>query len=192
LGRLIQPYLAEAKRHAGAAKLVAESFVKLERANLALGVMCTVAPSQFITFLGRFRADTPGIAITLVDDVPDRLCELLTKGELDGEFYFSRINCEFQDVLGDICRMRGVRLIKSYESEREDWILTMVAAGLGVCFLPEFTAAFPGVIGCPVVSPSVARSVYLVSVAGRRQSPPVKTFIRAVRHYPWSAGGIVD
>jgi DNA-binding transcriptional LysR family regulator len=81
----------------------------------------------------------------------------------------------------------GVRLIKSYESEREDWILTMVAAGLGVCFLPEFTAAFPGVIGCPVVSPSVARSVCLVSVAGRRQSPPVKTFIHAVRHYPWSA-----
>ena len=36
-----------------------------------------------------------------------------------------------------------IRLIRSYRSEREDWILTMVAAGMGVCFLPEFGTPFP-------------------------------------------------
>jgi DNA-binding transcriptional LysR family regulator len=105
--------------------------------------------------------------------------------ELDGEFYLSRINCEFYDVLDDMCRNQGANLIKSYQSEREDWILTMVAAGLGVCFLPEYTAVFPGVVGCPVVSPSVERSVCLVTVAGRRPSSPVRAFIHAVRRYPW-------
>jgi LysR family hydrogen peroxide-inducible transcriptional activator len=48
LSRLVQPHLAEAKRHAGTAEPVAESFVKLERADLVLGVMCTIASAQFI------------------------------------------------------------------------------------------------------------------------------------------------
>lgn len=55
--------------------------------------------------------------------------------DLDGEFYLPRINCEFHDILEELCREYG--LVKSYQSEREDWILTMVAAGMGVCFLPE-------------------------------------------------------
>jgi hypothetical protein len=76
-------------------------------------------------------------------------------------------------------------LVKLYQSEREDWILTMVAAGMGVCFLPEYTATFPGVVGCPVVSPAVARNVCLVSVASRRWSPPVAAFVKAVRRHPW-------
>ena len=231
LGRLIEPHLAEVVAQTGEAKQTAARFLKLEKANLALGVMCTIAPVQFVSFLGRFRADNPGVEVTLLEEVPNRLCDLLVKGdldvalmarpdgfpaplkasglyserfviacaaghrlaaknevpmaELDGEFYLSRINCEFYDVLDDMCRDRGVNLIKSYQSEREDWILTMVAAGLGVCFLPEYTAIFPGVVGCPVVSPCVERNVCLVTVAGRRPSSPVKTFVHAVRRYPW-------
>lgn len=231
LGRLIEPHLAEIMARAGEAKQTAARFIKLEKAQLALGVMCTISPLQFVSFLSRFRADNPGVDITLLEDVPNQLSDLLVRGELDlaimakpdgfsdplralelyserfviacsaghrfadkreipmaemdGEFYFSRINCEFYDALDQMCIKEGVKLIKSYSSEREDWILTMVAAGLGVCFLPEYTATFPGVIGCPVVSPSVTRSVCLVTVAGRRPSSPVKAFVNAVRRYPW-------
>jgi hypothetical protein len=55
-----------------------------------------------------------------------------------------------------------------------------VAAGLGVCFLPEHAAVFSGVIGCPVVLPSVVRKVCLVTVAGRRASSPVKAFVETL------------
>jgi DNA-binding transcriptional LysR family regulator len=231
LGRLIEPHLTEVVARAKEAKHTAARFLKLEEASLSLGVMCTIAPVQFVGFLGRFRADNPGVDVTLLEHVPDRLCDLLVSGdldvalmarpggfepplratelyserfvvacaaghriamrntvpmaELDGEFYLSRINCEFFDVLDDMCRHQGVNLIKSYQSEREDWILTMVAAGLGVCFLPEYTAVFPGVVGCPVILPSVSRSVCVVTVAGRRQSPPVRAFIKAVQQYDW-------
>ncbi len=234
LGRLIEPHLIEVLARAGDVKQAARRFLKLQHASLAVGVMCTIAPMQFVTFLGRFRADNPGIDITLLEAVPDKLCELLASGEvdvvlmarpggfdapfqtmelyserfviacstghrfaaraevsvaeLDGEFYLSRINCEFYDVLGDICRDQGAKLIPSYRSEREDWILTMVAAGMGVCFLPEYTAVFPGVIGCLVVAPSVARKVCLVTVAGRRRSPPLAAFIHAVQRYRWPSG----
>jgi LysR family transcriptional regulator, hydrogen peroxide-inducible genes activator len=236
LGRLIEPHLTEIMAQAGEAKQTATRFLKLEGASLSVGVMCTVAPVQFVSFLGRFRADNPGIEITLLEGLPDQLCDLLAKGELDvalmarpdgfsaplqasklyserfviacsaghrfameneirmadldGEFYLSRINCEFYDVLDDLCREHGANLVKSYQSEREDWILTMVAAGMGVCFLPEYTAAFPGVVGCPVVSPEVARNVCLVSVAGRRWSPPVAAFVKAVRHHPWPSASV--
>jgi DNA-binding transcriptional LysR family regulator len=232
LGRLIQPHLTEIMKKTGEVKETATRFLRLEDANLKLGTMCTISPVPFVNFLDRFRVDNPGIEVTLLEGMPDELCDLLAKGELDvawmarpdgfsaplrasklyserfviacsaghrfamqseirmtdldGEFYLSRINCEFYHVLDDLCRTHGAKLVKSYQSEREDWILTMVAAGMGVCFLPEYTATFPGVVSCPVVSPAVARDVCLVSVAGRRWSPPVEAFVHAIRRHSWS------
>jgi LysR family hydrogen peroxide-inducible transcriptional activator len=83
LGRLIEPNLQEVMAHTGEVKSTATRFLKLEQANLALGVMCTIAPVQFVSFLDRFRADNPGCEITLLESTPDRLCDLLVKGELD-------------------------------------------------------------------------------------------------------------
>lgn len=238
LGRLIEPHLTEIMLREKDVQRTAQGFLRLDNASLSLGVMCTIAPLQFVTFLGRFRAAHPGVEVTLLEHVPDRLGELLVNGELDvalmarpdgfpdplramplyserfviacsaghrfatqalvgmaeldGEFYFSRINCEYNDVLDDLCLKHGANLMRSYRSEREDWILTMVAAGMGVCFLPEYTATFPGVVGRPVVSPSVARDVCLVTVAGRRPSPPLATFMQAVRTYPWPSPLVPD
>ena len=73
----------------------------------------------------------------------------------------------------------------SVPSEREDWILTLVAAGMGICFLPEFSNTIPGVISRPVIEPSIEREVCLVTIAGRRWSSPVAAFVRAVRQYKW-------
>jgi LysR family transcriptional regulator, hydrogen peroxide-inducible genes activator len=193
--------------------------------------MCTIGPVRFVSFLSRFRADNPGIEITLVEAVPERLTELMVKGELDvallaqpsgfaaplqpqplyrerfviacsaghpfarknavrvaeldGQPYLARINCEYFDALRDVCHANGSRLLGSFRSEREDWILTMVAAGMGICFLPEFSNTIPGVISRHVVSPSIVREVCLVTVAGRRWSSPLSAFVRAVRDYRW-------
>ena len=83
LGRLIEPHLAEVVAQAGEVKRTAARFLKLEKANLAVGVMCTIAPVQFVSFLGRFRADNPGVEVTLLEEVPERLCDPLVSGELD-------------------------------------------------------------------------------------------------------------
>ena len=42
LGRLIEPHLAEIVVRAGEAKQTAARFIKLEKAQLSLGVMCTI------------------------------------------------------------------------------------------------------------------------------------------------------
>ena len=83
LGRLIGPHLAEIIARAGEAKQTAARFIKLEKAQLSVGVMCTISPLQFVSFLSRFRADNPGVEITLLEDVPNKLSDLLVRGELD-------------------------------------------------------------------------------------------------------------
>jgi DNA-binding transcriptional LysR family regulator len=75
-----------------------------------------------------------------------------------------------------------------FQSEREDWIQMMVAAGFGVCFLPEFSPTIPGVRTQPVTDPEVIREVSLVSMSGRRFSPAVMTFVHAIRSHDWSQG----
>ena len=233
LGRMLEPHLTEVLTRTQVAKETAQRFLRLDSAHLKLGVMCTIGPVRFVSFLSRFRADNPGIDITLTEAVPDRLCDLLVKGELDvaliarpdgfalplqpqplyrerfiiacsaghpfsrknavtiadldGQPYLQRINCEYRDFLRDTCHANGSHLSGAFRSEREDWILTMVAAGMGICFLPEFSNTIPGVIGRPVIQPSVEREVCLVTVAGRRWSSPLSAFVRAVRQYRWPA-----
>jgi DNA-binding transcriptional LysR family regulator len=107
--------------------------------------------------------------------------------EVAGETYLSRINCEQQDRINALCRERGFDLAVGYKSEREDWIQTMVMAGMGICFTPQFSPVLPGLLTRPVVEPEVVREVPLVTVAGRRYSPAVLVFIKAIGRYGWPA-----
>jgi LysR family transcriptional regulator, hydrogen peroxide-inducible genes activator len=64
--------------------------------------------------------------------------------EVDGESYLLRINCEFKDDFRELREQQGVEMRHAYRSEREDWIQTMVMAGIGICFLPEYSVLLPG------------------------------------------------
>jgi DNA-binding transcriptional LysR family regulator len=233
LGRLMRPHLEEILAQAETARVRARRFLKLESATLNLGVMCTIGPVRFMSFLTQFRKDHPGIELALIEGVPRRLSELLAEGqldvaimaqsdpfaerfdvrpiyrerfmitfpmghrfsamnavpvrEMDGEAYLRRINCEYREELGDICRDNGAKIDIVYASEREDWIQSMVAAGLGVAFMPQYSPTLPGVMARPVVDPEVVREVALVTLAGRRFSPAVLRFVQAVRAYDWPA-----
>lgn len=107
--------------------------------------------------------------------------------DVAGEPYLLRINCEYRNFIGELCGQYGVEVRSAYRSEREDWIMAMVAAGMGVCFLPEYSATHPGVCHRPVAGPDIVREVSLISVAGRPLSPAASTFAKAVRDYDWSA-----
>ncbi len=233
LGRLMQPHLEEVMARTQAARESASRFLRLESAHLRLGVMCTISPMRFVGFLNRFRADHPGIEMTLTESVPPRLAESLLRGEIDvavmaqpdafderlrpeplyrerfvlacptghpferrnvvamrdmdGQIYLQRVNCGFRDQLRERCEAAGAHIVRSYRSEREDWIQTMVAAGMGVCFMPEYSATHPGLVLRCVEEPEVTREICAVTVAGRRWSPPLASFIRAIRQYQWPA-----
>jgi LysR family hydrogen peroxide-inducible transcriptional activator len=107
--------------------------------------------------------------------------------DVDGESYLLRINCEYKDHLRAVREEQGVELRHAYRSEREDWIQTMVMAGIGIAFLPEYSVLLPGLQTRPLVDPEVTRDISLVTIAGRRHSPAVAAFVRAIKAYPWPA-----
>ena len=81
------------------------------------------------------------------------------------ETYLRRINCEYRDYLAERLSEHGLAVRVGFQSEREDWIQMMVAAGFGVCFLPEFSPTIPGVRLQLVSDPEVvARGIARVDV----------------------------
>lgn len=105
--------------------------------------------------------------------------------DVAGESYLLRVNCEMVEQFEQILTERDIPLGDVYKSEREDWIQSMVMAGMGICFLPEFSPVIPGLQVRPLTAPEVAREICLVTVAGRRYSPAVAVFIDAIRNFAW-------
>ncbi|HTV67945.1 MAG TPA: LysR family transcriptional regulator [Rhizobiaceae bacterium] len=116
---------------------------------------------------------------------PFEMRNTLQVADVRGEAYLERINCEYGDYIDALCKDLGFEIHSAYRSEREDWILAMVAAGMGVCFIPEFSASQPGVCHRPIVEPEIVREVSLVSVADRLSSPAVAAFVAAVKAHDW-------
>jgi LysR family hydrogen peroxide-inducible transcriptional activator len=231
-GRMMRPHLQEVLGRRDHARNVARGFLKLEAAQLTLGVMCTIGPTLFVGFLNTLRETHPGIEITVIENVPGRLGELLLNGSLDvalmaqpgafderlkavpvyrerfglafpsghrfeerntihvtdvrDETYLSRVNCEYRDYFIELCGEYGVGFQRGFRSEREDWIMTMVAAGMGICFLPEYSAIHPGIRHRLVAGPEVARTVSVVSVEGRDLPPAAISFAEEARAYDWT------
>jgi LysR family hydrogen peroxide-inducible transcriptional activator len=102
--------------------------------------------------------------------------------DLDGEPYLNRVNCEFYGCsLFDGCAAWNT----VYRSERDDWILAMIASGLGFGFMPENCISHPGVVARPLVEPEYWREVNLVTVRGRPHSPALGALVREAMRTQW-------
>jgi len=113
--------------------------------------------------------------------------EMIPFSALEGESYLSRQNCEYREHIRAIRETLGVKMRYCFRSEDEDWIQVLAATGLGICVLPQNKPTVPGLITRPLSDPSVSRSIWLVTVAGRRFSPAVAAFMGAARQFPWPA-----
>lgn len=106
--------------------------------------------------------------------------------DLRGERYLNRANCEFNGWPGGIFTKPEIGCPMVYRSERDDWLLAMIAAGLGFGFLPEHCVAQPSVVARPLVDPEFWREVSLMTVRGRPHSPAVGALIREAMRVPWA------
>lgn len=100
-------------------------------------------------------------------------------GELVGEDYLERLNCEFDEYYADHFGDQPFDLNVRYSSEREDWIQAMIVAGYGIAILPEYLPLMPGIMIRPLSQPSMTREVSLLTIRGRRHAPAADAFIRA-------------
>jgi DNA-binding transcriptional LysR family regulator len=104
---------------------------------------------------------------------------------MNAENYIHRNNCEFAGYADAILAEQGVTCTPTYWSDRDDWTLAMVAAGLGFAFLPANSAKYAGVVALPIVEPEFWREVNLVSVRGRPHSPAVGALVREAMSKKW-------
>jgi DNA-binding transcriptional LysR family regulator len=104
---------------------------------------------------------------------------------ISGESYLARANCEYYGAFERIIGEQQLTIDDVYRSEREDWIQTMIMAGMGIAFMPEFSPLLPGLQTRPIVQPEVSRQICLATVAGRRFSPAVAAFVKAIDAFKW-------
>jgi DNA-binding transcriptional LysR family regulator len=100
--------------------------------------------------------------------------------EVSGEAYVDRLSCEMRESVMAVCAEQEIELYAHVRSEREDWIESMVAAGLGFAFLPESSVVHRGVVARPLTDPAVERQLLLADVRGRQRSPAAQALARAL------------
>lgn len=232
LGRTVRPHLQQIYDEALSAKRLARDVVKLKKASLKLGVMCTIAPTQLIDLITSIQTRYDGIEIEITDASARELENVLLEGDMEvavlcrpdrelderihalplfreqmmvvippnhllamkdairvkdlqGMNYVNRAKCEFNGYAGQFFREQGVECKTVYRSERDDWVVAMIRAGLGFGFMPEFSVTDPAVIARPLIEPDFWRTVNLCTVRGRPHSPAVGALVREAMRVSW-------
>ena len=82
-----------------------------------------------------------------------------------------RLHCEFRSALIGHFMDRNIVMRPRVHSEREDWLQQMVAAGVGICALPERSAIVGGIALRPVAGLDLSREVSLCCRLGLSGNP---------------------
>ena len=168
--------------------------------GLATGVEIELYIGRHDELCGRLEEMECDVAVTNVGDAaPDwsvvarlydeRYAVLLPPGhrlgarrevrlaDLAGEPYVDRLACELREQVATACASRRLDLYASHRTEREEWVQSLVQAGLGFAFMPEYSI-LPGTetLTRPLVEPAITRTVSLVRNADRAASPAAKLF----------------
>jgi len=118
----------------------------------------------------------------------DPLCQrnAIRMADLNGRRYLGRAHCEYYEHLRQArLRLGNVEFERPYSSSRDDWVQSMVLAGLGFTYIPEYAITMPDLAVRPLIEPEVWRTVQLVTMRGRPHSPAVGAFVHAARRHPW-------
>lgn len=157
----------------------------LTEGKIDIAIQCRPGPlSNRLHSIALFRerfmvALPPNDALSNGDAV--RMCDL------NGRRYLGRTSCEYYQVLKDArLKLGDVEFKRPYSSTRDDWVQSMVMAGLGFTYIPEYAVTLQHLVIRPLVEPEVWRTVELVTVRGRAHLPAVGAFILAARKHAWA------
>ena len=103
--------------------------------------------------------------------------------DTSGKDYVDRLACELRETVMAVCKQRKIELYAAFRSDREDWVQSMVLAGLGFAFMPEHSVTLNGLLARPLVDPVVERAVDVLEVRGRKRSPAASHFFDALHAF---------
>jgi LysR family transcriptional regulator, hydrogen peroxide-inducible genes activator len=105
--------------------------------------------------------------------------------DLAGERYVQRSFCEFNDMVDRVFDDLGVDCETVYRSDRDDWVLAMIASGFGFGFFPKYSISNPSVVARPLVNPEFWREVSLTTVKGLPYSRAVGALVHDAMRSAW-------
>ncbi len=115
----------------------------------------------------------------------------LTLQDLAGQTYFDRLRCEFRNQFIEILNERDVLVDVAMRSEREDWILSRIAAGHGVAMIPRFSIFSDQIVARKIDDLTPIRTVEFVTVGDRQQPASVTALADILRHHDWPSNADV-
>lgn len=111
--------------------------------------------------------------------------ETVLPEQMGEEPYLDRLNCHFRSRLIAYFMDRNIVMHPRIQSEREDWIQQLVAAGLGICSLPEHSAVASGIVLRPVQGLDMTRQVALVTVSGSANAMEMRQLAKLAEARKW-------
>lgn len=103
--------------------------------------------------------------------------------ELDRQPYIDRIHCELCKETRQLFESKDIHPRIVYRADREEWTLALVAAGLGLAIMPEWSNT-PAVVYIPIVDLSLQRTVGLVW-RSRHESEAIDKFCTFAASHHW-------
>lgn len=103
--------------------------------------------------------------------------------ELDGLPYIERINCEMWGESQNLFESQGINLHTVYKADHEEWVISLVAAGLGVAIMPEWQG-IPEIAYIPITNLNLVRTVGLIWRM-RQESELVRVFRTFANSHNW-------
>jgi len=140
------------------------------------------APDPRLNYLALFREQ---MMIVLPPDHRLATRDVIEIKDLAGERYVQRALCEFNDMVDSVFDARGVDCETVYRSDRDDWVLAMIASGFGFGFFPKYSIEHPGVVAIPLVDPEFWREVCLTTMKGRPYTQAVGALVHEAMRSSW-------
>ena len=105
--------------------------------------------------------------------------------DLANEPYLDRLECRFRTQIIEHFMNRDAVMRARVQSAREHWVQQLVAAGAGVCVLPEFSLLVEGIVVRPVEGLELYRDVTLAAGSGSRAPMAVRQVVAMAGRYRW-------
>jgi LysR family hydrogen peroxide-inducible transcriptional activator len=102
--------------------------------------------------------------------------------------YVDRLHCEFRKEFLDFCDCEHVELNVVFQSQREDWIQSLIRDGVGVSVIPQFSLLSPELNSRPIIDPPLSRRVELAFVDQSKRIPALDMLIEQAQAHVWQIG----
>ena len=141
------------------------------------------APNFKLVCVSLFREP---LRLAMATDHPLAREAVILPAQMMEEPYLDRLNCEFRTQVIEHFMNRDIVMRPRLQSEREDWVQQMVAAGLGICTIPERSVIVGGLVLRPVEGMDLAREVTLVAVSGSGSPMEMRQIVKMAKTYDWT------